>query len=81
MAHGPRHCRIVRMTEPGALSDEDLLDRAHQLRLLALRGHADARGPAHLHELEVRRRFGSPTTASALLEQPAPRRKPFWRFW
>lgn len=27
------------------MTGEDLLDRAHQLRLLALRGHLDARGP------------------------------------
>lgn len=70
------------MTEPGKLSDEDLLDRAHQLRLLALRGHPDARGAAHAHEREVRRRFGSATTLNApLAPAPAPRRKPFWRFW
>jgi len=68
------------MTEPGQLTDEDLLERAHQLRLLALRGHADARGLAHAHEREVRRRFGSNTTVSASLD-PLPRRKPFWRFW
>jgi hypothetical protein len=69
------------ITEPAALSDEDLLDRAHQLRLLALRGHADARGPAHQHEREVRRRFGSSTTVSAPLE-PAPpsKKRSFWRF-
>ena len=53
------------MTEPGKLSDEDLLDRAHQLRLLALRGHVEASGPAHDHEREVRRRFDSHTTMNA----------------
>jgi len=68
------------MTQPGHLSDEDLLDRAHQLRLLALRGHVEARGPAHEHEREVRRRFGSGTTLTAPLEMPA-RKRPFWRFW
>ncbi|SFN40882.1 hypothetical protein [Variovorax sp. OV329] len=68
------------MTEPGQLTDEDLLERAHQLRLLALRGHADARGLAHAHEREVRRRFSGQTTMSATLE-PTPPRKPFWRFW
>lgn len=68
------------MTEPGQLTDEDLLDRAHQLRLLALRGHPDARGAAHAHEREVRRRFGTATTMSAPLEAPA-RKRPFWRFW
>ena len=70
------------MTEPAQLSDEDLLDRAHQLRLLALRGHPDARGPAHEHEREVRRRFGSGmTTIGAPLELPAARKRPFWKFW
>jgi hypothetical protein len=69
------------MTVPGNLSDEDLLERAHQLRLLALRGHVEARGPAHDHEREVRRRFGSGTTMNASLELPAPRKSPFWRFW
>ena len=38
------------ITQPAEFSEEDLLDRAHQLRLLALRGHLDARGPAHDHE-------------------------------
>jgi hypothetical protein len=69
------------MTEPGALSDEELLDRAHQLRLLALRGHLQARGAAHQHETEVRRRFGHPTTLQAPLELEPARRRPFWRFW
>ena len=68
------------MTEPGALSDEDLLHRAHQLRLLALRGHVDARGPAHAHEREVRRRFGSPTTLQTPLDLSREERT-FWRFW
>lgn len=75
-----RHNVIDMMTEPAQLSDEDLLDRAHQLRLLALRGHADSRGPAHEHEREVRRRFGSGTTIGAPLEHPVNRR-PFWKFW
>lgn len=70
------------LTQPAELSDEDLLDRAHQLRLLALRGHLDARGPAHEHEQEVRRRFGSGmTTMSAQLELAAPKMRPFWKFW
>jgi hypothetical protein len=46
----PRQDHIIMMTQPGNLSDEDLLDRAHQLRLLALRGHVEARGPAHEHD-------------------------------
>ena len=55
---GSRQNADTMMTEPAQLSDEDLLDRAHQLRLLALRGHRDSRRPAHEHEHEVRRRFG-----------------------
>jgi hypothetical protein len=69
------------MTEPGDLEDEELLNRAHQLRLLALRGHSEARRPARLHEAEVRRRFGAPTTMGATLEHASARRRPFWRFW
>jgi len=69
------------MTEPAQLSDEDLLDRAHQLRLLALRGHLDARGPAHEHEREVRRRFAGSTTMGAPLEAARPKKRPFWRLW
>ncbi|MEJ8814779.1 hypothetical protein WKW77_27155 [Variovorax ureilyticus] len=73
---------VIMITEPGKLSDEDLLDRAHQLRLLALRGHVEAGGPAHDHEREVRRRFGSGTTMQAALESHAPpRKRPLWRFW
>lgn len=69
------------MTEPAALSDEDLLERAHQLRLLALRGHVDARDPAQLHEREVRRRFGSGASVNAALMAGNQRRLPLWRFW
>jgi len=70
------------MTEPAQLSDEDLLDRAHQLRLLALRGHLDARGPAHEHEREVRRRFNSGSTTLGIpLEYAPPKKRPFWRIW
>jgi len=68
------------MTEPGQLSDEELLSRAHGFRLLALRGARDARGAAHLHEVEVRRRFGVPTVIGAPLEAPKARRR-FWRWW
>lgn len=69
------------MTEPGKLSDDELLDRAHQLRLQALRGDLNARGHAHEHETEVRRRFGMPTTMGAPFEMTPARQRPFWRFW
>ena len=65
------------MTEPGKLSDEELLGRAHQLRLLALRGHREARGAAHRHEVEVRRRFGVPSTMGAPLESSPTTKRPF----
>lgn len=68
------------MTEPADLCDEDLLERAHQLRRLALRGHREARDAAHTHEREVRRRFGSSTVMAAAFE-PSPAKRPFWRFW
>lgn len=69
------------MTEPAELPDDELLRRAHELRLLALRGDLGARGPAHLHEVEVRRRFAASTTVGATLEPPSLRRRPLWRFW
>ncbi|MBS0343478.1 MAG: hypothetical protein JSS56_23490 [Proteobacteria bacterium] len=72
---------MAMMTEPGQLSDEDLLDRAHQLRLLALRGHLDARGPAHEYEREVRRRFGTGSTTVGAPLEPEVRKRPFWQFW
>lgn len=80
-APASRTIAVPMMTKPADLSDEELLERAHQLRLLALRGHLDSRGPAHEHEAEVRRRFGTPTTISAPLEPVAVPRRPFWRFW
>jgi hypothetical protein len=70
------------MTEPAGLNDEDLLERAHQLRLLALRDHVEARDPAQLHEREVRRRFGSSgASVNAALMAGNHRRRPLWRFW
>ena len=76
-----RENEIFVITQPAELSDEDLLDRAHQLRLLALRGHLDARGPAHEHEREVRRRFGSGATTIGAPLEPATPKRPFWKFW
>ncbi|MBS0454259.1 MAG: hypothetical protein JSS14_23410 [Proteobacteria bacterium] len=65
------------MTLPADLTDVDLLERAQQLRRLALRGQALARGPAHEHEREVRRRFPPAIRQDANTEQP----KSSWRFW
>mgnify|MGYP003586939117 CR=1 FL=1 len=47
-------------TSLAQLSDEDLLHRAHHLRLQVLHGDRRAQGAAHAHEAEIRRRFGCP---------------------
>jgi len=60
------------MTQPAQLWNEDLVDRAHRLWLRALRGDADARGPAH----EVRLRFwkrNHPPGSLGRSAAPAPR--------
>lgn len=64
-------------TLPADLSDDDLLERARQLRRSALRGQRLARGPAHEHEREVRRRF--PPSASPSQDSAARPRS--WQFW
>ena len=65
------------MTHPADLSDVALLERAQELRRMALRGQALARGPAHEHECELRRRF-PPSTCSP--ETTVTRKRP-WQFW
>jgi hypothetical protein len=77
----PRQNRF--MTEPGQLSDFELLARARAWRREALQGVLHARGHAHEHEAEVRRRFGRATTISGPVEGATtrrPRRWP-WRLW
>ena len=70
-------------TEPSELSDAELHARAHAWRRQALQGVAHARGHAHEHEVEVRRRLGVATTMSPPLEGEREHlhRRPFWRFW
>lgn len=48
------------------LSDEDLVARAKEWRLRALRGDKDARGAAHELECELRRRFPDDSAPQAL---------------
>jgi hypothetical protein len=67
------------MTEPGVLDDDELIERARRLRLLALRGDRYAHGPAHVFEVEVRRRMRETSTQMPLERNLESR--PFWRFW
>ena len=72
------------MTDLERLSDEELLDLARQWRREALRGDRNARGYAHVYEVEHRRRVGLAATPSRPLDLrplavlPS---KPRWRFW
>lgn len=52
------------------LSDDNLLARAKEWRLKALRGDKDARGIAHELEREVRRRFPPNVALQALPRVP-----------
>ena len=70
------------MTEPSALSDKELMARAHQWRRQSLLGSRSASAMARAHEIEMRRRFGGATTMSAPLAVAKPtRRHIWWRFW
>lgn len=69
------------MTDPGELTDMELLSRAHHWRREALRGEPLARDRAHVHETEVRRRFAATTTLMAPMEPRHAARRPWWRFW
>jgi hypothetical protein len=70
------------MTEPSALTDRELMARAHQWRRQSLLGSRDASEPARAHEIEMRRRFGGATTQGAPLTERWPqRRRPWWRLW
>ena len=57
------------MTQLAQLTDEELLHRAHHLRLQALHGDRRAQGAAHAHEAEIRRRFGTPVPQPAVDRQ------------
>ena len=78
-AAGREGGRIVRMTEPGDLPDDQLKERARLWRLMALRGERHAHGPAHEHETELRRRQRAANPAPSQAEPPPERR--LWRFW
>jgi len=73
--------RIVRMTKPGDLPDDQLMERARLWRLLALRGERHAHLPAHEHETELRRRQRAANPApSQAHPEPQPERR-LWRIW
>jgi len=72
------------------LSTSELQQLARSWREEALRGVKKARGIAHKHEAELRRRLGSgarPTAAADLDLRPLDQRendethRPWWRFW
>ena len=66
------------MTHPGALSDVELMARAHRWRHAAMRGDVSARALAQLHEIEVWRRFDS---AQVKHSENDAARSPWWKFW
>lgn len=71
------------------LSTADLQHLALQWREKALRGVKEARGVAHAHEAELRRRLGQSSrlaTGAKLDLRPLDQRsrdghRPWWRFW
>ena len=69
------------MTEPGALPDDELFERARQLRLLALRGDRHAHLPAHEHESELRRRRRVRVPSDPPAASLEPTARSFWKFW
>lgn len=72
------------MTEFERLSDDELLALARQWRLEALRGDRNARGYAHVYEVEHRRRAGqtvAPSRPLDLTPLAVIASKPWWRFW
>ena len=76
-------CQNWTMPELSELPDDVLKDRTREWRRAALQGVLHARGHAHEHEVELRRRFGVGTTQTAVLygEPERQRRRPFWRLW
>ncbi|MET0540242.1 MAG: hypothetical protein ABWZ88_00650 [Variovorax sp.] len=72
------------MTEPSALSDNELMTRAHQWRRQAMLGAREAGDIARRHEAELRLRFGGASTMSAPLASPprtGKRKRAWWRVW
>ena len=70
------------MTVLADLSDDELFSRARRWRSEAMRGSLHARGHAHEHEVELRRRLARTTPAHASGEpvQRPPKRSIF-QFW
>ncbi|WP_213955399.1 hypothetical protein [Variovorax sp. dw_954] len=69
------------MTEPSALSDSQLMARAHLWRRKSMMGSRDAGSIARAHEIEMRRRLGGATTMGAPLAQGRAQRRKWWRLW
>lgn len=81
-------CRLMSTFEN--ISTAELQQRAKAWREKALRGGKEARGQAHEHEAELRRRLGQGfklSTQANLDLRPLDRREqssahqPWWRFW
>ncbi len=60
------------MNDFDKLSDEQVFELAQQWRREALRGDKDARGRAHVYEVEHRRRLGQMSREPAVLRVTAP---------
>jgi hypothetical protein len=73
--------RIVQMTEPGNLPDDQLVERARLWRLMALRGERHAHLPAHEHEAELRRRQRAAKPGPLQAHAEAQPQRRLWRFW
>ncbi|WP_291554452.1 hypothetical protein [Comamonas sp. SCN 65-56] len=75
------------MTDLQGIPDDELADLARRWRGEALRGSKDARGTAHLYEVELRRRGRSSSneaTQVVLDMRPLSARgesRPWWRPW
>lgn len=79
---------ILLTMEINELLDDELLARAREWRLRALRGEKDARGMAHELERELRQRTklqagsaGTLTQDGAALPTGQATSRPAWRFW
>jgi len=64
-----------------SLDDERLEELATSWRAQALRGDRRAFGVAHAFEVERRRRLRESQLLQLEPLEPAPSRKPWWRFW
>ncbi|RZM03082.1 MAG: hypothetical protein EOP73_07150 [Variovorax sp.] len=73
------------MSDIDQMSRDELWALACEWRRRALRGDKSAHGPAHLHEVAWRRRFGEASSAAADLKELRPlavlATKERWRPW